>query len=69
MHIRIFDSTLRDGTQADRVSFTVDDKLQIARGLDRFGVDYIDGGWPAVDPHDREFFARVHSLALKHAKV
>ncbi|HLJ48246.1 MAG TPA: citramalate synthase [Bryobacteraceae bacterium] len=69
MRIRIFDSTLRDGAQADRVSFTVDDKLQIARGLDRFGVDYIDGGWPAVDPRDREFFDRARSLALKHAKL
>ncbi|HZT36941.1 MAG TPA: citramalate synthase [Bryobacteraceae bacterium] len=69
MRIFTFDTTLRDGTQGEAVSFTVDDKLAIARKLDELGIDYIEGGWPGSNPKDREFFARARELALKHAKL
>jgi 2-isopropylmalate synthase len=69
MRIHIFDSTLHDGARSFRVSFGVEDKLLIARRLDDFGVDYINGGWPGVDARDREFFARAREMRLAHAKL
>lgn len=69
MRIQTFDTTLRDGTQGEAVSFSVDDKILIARKLDELGIDYIEGGWPGSNPRDREFFARAKSLKLKHAKL
>ena len=60
MKIFTFDTTLRDGTQGESVSFSVDDKLVIARKLDDLGIDYIEGGWPGSNPKDRGFLrARV----------
>lgn len=67
--IFIYDTTLRDGTQREGISLSVDDKLQIARKLDEFGVHYIEGGWPGSNPKDAEFFRRVASLGLQGAKV
>lgn len=70
MRIFTFDTTLRDGTQGEAVSFSVEDKLLIARKLDELGIDYIEGGWPGSNPKDKEFFARAKSeLKLKHAKL
>jgi 2-isopropylmalate synthase len=69
MRIFTFDTTLRDGTQGEAVSFSVDDKLIIARKLDDLGIDYIEGGWPGSNPKDKEFFARARELKLKHAKL
>jgi len=70
MKIEIFDTTLRDGTQGESVSFSVDDKLAIARELDALGVDYIEGGWPGSNPKDKEFFARAKGeLCLRHSKL
>jgi 2-isopropylmalate synthase len=69
MRIQTFDTTLRDGTQGEAVSFSVDDKILIARKLDELGIDYIEGGWPGSNPRDREFFARAKSLRLDHAKL
>src|SRR5262249_22988683 len=69
MKISTFDTTLRDGTQGEAVSFSVDDKLVIAQKLDELGIDYIEGGWPGSNPKDKEFFARAGELALKHAKL
>lgn len=69
MRIFTFDTTLRDGTQGEAVSFSVEDKLAIARKLDELGIDYIEGGWPGSNPKDREFFARARGLELKHAKL
>ena len=69
MRIFTFDTTLRDGTQGEAVSFTVDDKLAIARKLDELGIDYIEGGWPGSNPKDIEFFRRVRELGLRHARV
>jgi 2-isopropylmalate synthase len=69
MKIFTFDTTLRDGTQGESVSFSVDDKLLIARKLDELGIDYIEGGWPGSNPKDKEFFARAGELELRHAKL
>ncbi|WP_309120181.1 citramalate synthase [Paenibacillus sp.] len=67
--VTIFDTTLRDGTQGEGVSLTVEDKLKIAAKLDDLGIHYIEGGWPGSNGKDIEFFKRVASLSLKHAKV
>ena len=69
MKIQTFDTTLRDGTQGEAVSFSVDDKLLIAKKLDEFGIDYIEGGWPGSNPKDKEFFARARELTFTHAKL
>ncbi len=69
MKISTFDTTLRDGTQGESVSFSADDKLAIAQRLDELGIDYIEGGWPGSNPRDKEFFLRAASLDLKHAKL
>ena len=69
MRIQTFDTTLRDGTQGENVSFSVDDKLIIAEKLDEFGIDYIEGGWPGSNPKDKEFFARAKALRLKHSRL
>jgi 2-isopropylmalate synthase len=69
MKIHTFDTTLRDGSQGEAVSFSVDDKLLIARKLDELGIDYIEGGWPGSNPKDREFFERARNLKLRHAKL
>ncbi|HRW04570.1 MAG TPA: citramalate synthase [Caldilineaceae bacterium] len=68
--IALYDTTLRDGTQGEGVSLSCDDKLKIARRLDEFGMDYIEGGWPGSNPKDMEFFERAQQeLTLKHAKI
>ncbi|MCX6599839.1 MAG: citramalate synthase [Acidobacteria bacterium] len=69
MKIHTFDTTLRDGTQGEAVSLSVEDKLAIAIRLDELGIDYIEGGWPGSNPKDKEFFARARDLKLKHAKL
>lgn len=68
-HIEAYDTTLRDGTQGEGVTFSADEKLMIARRLDELGVDYIEGGWPGSNPKDAEFFARAGELCLKHARL
>lgn len=66
----VYDTTLRDGSQREGISFSVNDKLQIAQLLDELGVDYIEGGWPGSNPKDMEFFARASSeLFLSHSKM
>ncbi len=69
MKIFTFDTTLRDGTQGEAISFSVDDKLLIAHKLDELGIDYIEGGWPGSNPKDKEFFARARDGKLKHARL
>ncbi|MBW3604057.1 MAG: citramalate synthase [Actinobacteria bacterium] len=66
---QLYDTTLRDGTQQEGISLTVDDKLRIARILDTLGVAFIEGGWPGANPKDTEFFKRAASgeLALSRA--
>lgn len=67
--ILLYDTTLRDGTQREGISYSSDDKLKIARKLDELGVRYIEGGWPGSNPKDAEFFERAKSLNLKYAKI
>jgi 2-isopropylmalate synthase len=67
--IEVYDTTLRDGTQGENVSLSVDDKLKVTRLLDDLGVTYIEGGWPGSNPKDATFFERVRDLDLKCAKV
>jgi 2-isopropylmalate synthase len=67
--VKIYDTTLRDGTQREGISLSVEDKLRIVGLLDGLGVAYIEGGWPGSNPKDVEFFKRVHDLALANAKI
>ena len=67
--IKIYDTTLRDGTQGEGISFSVADKLRIAEKLDAFGMDYIEGGFPGSNPRDIAFFAEAKNLRLKHARL
>ena len=67
VRVALYDTTLRDGTQAEGVSFTSDDKIAIARRLDAFGMDGIEGGWPGSNPRDAEFFERMRDVPL-HAR-
>lgn len=68
-HVFIYDSTLRDGAQAQGISYSVEDKLKIVERLDALGVAYIEAGNPGSNPKDLEFFTRAASLTLKHAKM
>jgi 2-isopropylmalate synthase len=68
MDYQVFDTTLRDGAQREGISYSVVDKLAVARLLDEFGVGFIEGGWPGAMPKDTEFFERAKTeLDLKHA--
>ena len=67
--VTIFDSTLRDGAQAEGISFSVEDKLKIVKALDAFGVEYIEAGNPGSNPKDLEFFRRAGQLDLQNAKL
>src|SRR5215218_1327583 len=67
----VFDTTLRDGAQGEGISYSVADKLAVARLLDELGVGFIEGGWPGALPKDTEFFARAAAgeLNLRHAAM
>ena len=67
--IEIYDTTLRDGTQAETVSLSVDDKLHIAQKLDAFGMHYIEGGWPGSNPKDAEFFRKAQGVTWTNSKI
>ena len=67
--VKIYDTTLRDGTQSEGISLSVNDKIKIARRLDEFGVHYTEGGWPGSNPKDAEFFERVRKMEFKNAQV
>ena len=67
--IEIYDTTLRDGTQGEGVTFSVADKLRIAERLDAFGVHYIEGGWPGSNPRDIEFFERARHRTFRRARL
>jgi 2-isopropylmalate synthase len=69
MKVELYDTTLRDGTQMEGISLSVQDKLKIARKLDELGVHYIEGGWPGSNPKDAEFFAAARSLKLDQATI
>src|SRR3954470_15082739 len=67
--IKLFDTTLRDGSQAEGISYSPQDKLRIARVLDQLGVHYIEGGWPGSNPKDNQFFKEARKIKFKHAKL
>jgi 2-isopropylmalate synthase len=70
MALQVFDTTLRDGAQREGITYSVADKLAIARLLDEFGVGYIEGGWPGAMPKDTEFFRRAATeLRLDNARL
>jgi 2-isopropylmalate synthase len=67
--VKLYDTTLRDGSQAEDIAFTVEDKLRIARKIDELGIQYIEGGWPGSNPKDAQFFKEARALPLKHATI
>ena len=69
MTVVIYDTTLRDGAQGEGVSFSLEDRLDILRELDAFGIDYVECGWPGSNPMTDEFFAAAKGLDLKSAKI
>ena len=69
MSLKLYDTTLRDGSQKEGVSFSVVDKLRIARKLDELGIHYIEGGWPGSNPKDAEFFEKAQTLKLSVARI
>ncbi|MEL6391042.1 MAG: citramalate synthase [Bacteroidota bacterium] len=65
----LYDTTLRDGTQGEGISFSARDKVLLAKKMDAFGIDYIEGGWPGSNPRDMEFFNLVREEHFDHAKI
>ncbi len=68
-HVEIYDTTLRDGSQTEGISFSVEDKLRITEKLDELGVHYIEGGWPGSNPKDLEYFKKQENCVLKILKL
>lgn len=67
--IQVYDTTLRDGSQGEGISLSLDDKLKIARQLDRMGVPFIEGGWPGANPKDVQFFWRLKEEPLQNSEI
>ncbi len=67
--VKVYDVTLRDGTQGENISFSIHDKIRIAAKLDELGVHYIEGGWPGSNERDEGFFKQAKKLKLKKAKI
>ena len=67
--VKIYDTTLRDGSQAEGISFTVEDKIRIAHKLDEIGVHYIEGGWPGSNPRDIDFFSKANREKFLQTKI
>ncbi len=67
--IKLYDTTLRDGMQAEGVSFSLEDKLSITKCLDEFGLDYIEGGYAGSNPKEMRFFTEVAKIGLKSSKI
>ncbi len=68
-YVELYDTTLRDGTQAENFNLSVEDKVRITIALDELGMDFIEGGWPGSNPVSVDFFLRMQSIELKHAKL
>lgn len=68
-NLELYDTTLRDGSQAEEISFSLDDKLRITEKLDELGIHYIEGGWPGSNPKDAEYFKKVKKLQLKNSII
>ena len=67
--IEIYDTTLRDGTQAEDFNLSLEDKIRVALKLDEFGIDYIEGGWPGSNPKDQAFFKEIKNYTLKNSRI
>jgi 2-isopropylmalate synthase len=67
--VQLFDTTLRDGTQGEKITFSSEDKVRVAKALDDFGIHYIEGGWPGSNPKDIAFFKKIKKVPLKQAKI
>ncbi|MBN1695281.1 citramalate synthase [candidate division WOR-3 bacterium] len=67
--VKLYDATLREGTQAEGVSLSVTDKLKITKLLDELGIDYIEGGWPGSNPKDVEYFKKVKKMKLENSRI
>ena len=67
--IKIYDTTLRDGSQAEDIAFSLEDKVRISQKLDELGIHYIEGGWPGSNPKDLQFFREMKSVPLSQAKM
>ena len=67
--ILFYDTTLRDGSQAEGISLSSHDKVLIAKRLDQFGIHYIEGGWPGSNPKDMEFFHMIKKAGIKCSKI
>ena len=67
--VQIYDTTLRDGTQAENFNLSVTDKVHISHKLDELGIDFIEGGWPGSNPLAVEFFKTMQDQTLKHAQL
>ncbi len=67
--ILLYDTTLRDGTQGENISFSAEEKLKIALRLDDIGIHYIEGGWPGSNPRDMQFFELARRSSFKHARL
>ncbi len=67
--VKIYDTTLRDGTQAEEFSLSLADKIRVARKLAQLGVHYIEGGWPGSNPKDKEFFTEIRNYDLGSARI
>jgi 2-isopropylmalate synthase len=65
----LYDTTLRDGTQAEDINFSVEDKMRLALAFDELGLDYIEGGWPGSNPRDIEFFKKMRKVKLKNSEL
>lgn len=68
-NVELYDTTLRDGTQAENFNLSVDDKVRITVALDKLGIDFIEGGWPGSNPISAEYFTKMRSVKLKHAQL
>jgi 2-isopropylmalate synthase len=68
-YITLYDTTLRDGTQAENVNLSLEDKIRVTHKLDDLGIDFIEGGWPGANPLSEEYFRRMKNEHLHHARL
>ncbi len=67
--VLLYDTTLRDGTQGENISFTAEEKIKIAQRLDDLGIHFIEGGWPGSNPRDKQFFELAARTTFNHARI
>ncbi|HET7737135.1 MAG TPA: hypothetical protein VFK32_01035, partial [Tepidiformaceae bacterium] len=67
--VQLYDTTLRDGSQMEGISLSVEDKIRITKKLDELGLEWIEGGFPGSNPKDAEYFRRLRDVKLTNAKV